>query len=306
MKGIQGWQMTKYLNASGIHLFRRSLAKAWSAGGTCRSIWPIVLVCLLLAPAPPALCESVVVIGSPGPPLRVKQKPKIKVLFDGKPLPGANVKVSQLPPENISFALIADDKGEVVLPELSPGRYSISASPSSGAPYGTSFEVCLEPCPDDGLETTDLIVESLDGETRTIDRDSMGLSELWMDIGPAQDPSWARSIAAAEREPITQSMMELNGVVQDRTGAVIPGAWVDVVAKGTQGKKHVASFRADSAGRFSAKLAEGDYLIFVAAPGFRIHAIPITIVAKGSTDKLEVVLDVGNVTETLIVSDYRP
>jgi len=251
------------------------------------------------------LCNSVIVIGAPSPPLRVKQKPKIKVLFDGKPLPGANVEVSQSPPGDTSLALIADDKGEVVLPELSPGRYSIRSSTSLGGPYGTSFEVCLAPCPDDGLETINLIIEGLDGRTRAVDEDSTGLGELWMDIGPAQDPSWARSIAATEQEPITKRMTELNGVVQDRTGAVIPGAWVDVVAKGTQGKKHVASLRTDSEGRFSAKLTEGDYLIFVTAQGFVARAVPITIAANGSTDKLEVVLDVGSVTETLTIGEYR-
>lgn len=251
---------------------------------------------MLLGSTRPAPCESVVVIEVPSPPLRVKQKPKIKVLFDGKPLPGANVKVSQLPPGDISLALIADEKGEVVLPESSPSRYSIRASTSSGAPYGTSFEVCLVPCPDDGLETIDQIVEDLGGKTKAVDTDSMGLSELWVDIGPAQDPGWARSIAAAEREPITHRMTELSGVVQDRSGAFIPGAWVDVVAKGTQGKKHVASFRADSSGRFSAKLTEGDYLIFVTAQGFVARAVPITIATEGSTGKLEVLLDVGSVT----------
>jgi hypothetical protein len=289
----------------GIHLVNRCLAQAWTTRRA--SVWSTAIaVCLLVSGPAPVPCESVTVLAAPAPALRVQQKARIRVLFDGKVLPNANVQVWQTPLGETSLALLTDANGEVVLPELNPGRYAVSASSTPGPGYGNSFEICLAPCSDDGMETIELVQEGLNGPMRVIDMDSMALGELWMDIGRAQDPGWMPAIAAAEREPITSRMPEFNGVVQDRTGAVIPGVSVDVVSKGTQGKKHVAMFRTDEAGRFSAQLADGDYIAFFTAPGLVARAVPFTIAAGENADELKVVLDVGSVTQTVTLSEYRP
>ncbi len=303
MKWLRVWATRGRAKSMGIHIANRRFAKARTTGRA--SLWSTAFaVCLLVSVAAPVPSENVTVLPEPTPPLRVKQKVKISVVFDGKPLPRAEVQVRQTPDGVTSLVLITDDHGEVVLPELNPGRYTVSVSPTPGPARGNFFEICLAPCPDDGMETNELVQESLDGPARVIDRDSMALSELWMDISPAnpaQDPRWTGAIASAERETITSRMPALSGVVQDRSGTVIPGTWIDIVAKGTQGKNHVALVCTDQAGGFSAKLADGDYVAFFTAPGFAVRAVPFTIAAEANAGELKVILDIGVATQTVTV-----
>ncbi len=282
-----------------IHFVRRGSINVLGVAGACWRLWPILFAAsLLLLPTAPLPCESVVVIGLPSPPLRVKQKPRITVLFDDEPLAGALVRVGQVPQAGNPLALSTDAKGQVVLPELSPGRYAINVSAPSGSAFGASVEVCFVPCLDDGLETfnADVVQERIDAPAHVIVTEPTALSELWMEVGPTRHPDWPQFIAAVEQEPIKNRLPELAGVVQDRSGAFIPGASVYVVAKGTQGKKHVALLSTDAAGRFSARLPDGDYVAIIYFSGFRTSAVSFRIAADGNTGELNIYLDVGSVT----------
>jgi hypothetical protein len=263
--------------------------------------WPVVAASaiLALALAPLALGESVVVVQArPSPLLRLKQKARITVLADGKPLPGLKVDVWQDYRAGKIAALITDGDGNLILPELPSGRYFIGSLSPGGLGFSGNLEVCIVPCSDDGFETTDFVQESLDGQLHVIDRDAFALNEIWMEIGIASDSGWGTLVKSAEQEPAAGAIQRFRGVVQDQTGAVIPGASIDIVVKGTQGRKHSALLRADYRGSFSADLPNGDYVAVISSPGFRVRALPFTISAAATTSDLKIVLVVGSVTQT--------
>jgi hypothetical protein len=55
--------------------------------------------------------------------------------------------------------------------------------------------------------------------------------------------------------------------------------------------------RSDELGRFSAQLADGEYVAFFGASGFEGRVLPLTISKAGGDGELLVVLEVGVVTE---------
>jgi hypothetical protein len=110
--------------------------------------------------------------------------------------------------------------------------------------------------------------------------------------------SWPHStlsekLAAAEQEPIKDVLQTFGGVIADATGALIPGASIDVVRKGTGRRVHVARVRSDAQGRFSATLADGDYVVFFRASGFSERILPLTISRANGSGELQVRLDIG-------------
>jgi hypothetical protein len=198
-----------------------------------------------------------------------------------------------------SADLITDEQGEVILPDLPPGKYFIGSSPAGSPDFGGALDICIAPCPDDGLETIDLAQDSLRGPMRPIDRDAFALSEIRMEIGPRRDPGWAVSLKAAERQTTSSSVQTFHGVVHDQSGAVIPGAMIDVMVKGTQGSKHAALIRSDNSGKFSADLPKGDYVAVIASPGFQVQTLSFSIAAAGTSSDLQIVLIVGSATQTV-------
>ena len=266
------------------------------------------LAILLLTNGPSLRCNSVLV-EAPSKPIPLKQKARITLLLDGNPLPGRKIDVWLVNPYragNSAASLVTDYDGSVQLPELPPGRYSIAPSQVWPPDFALSVLVCLVPCPDDGLETIDLVPTTLHGPLQVVDRDTLALSELRIEIAPTRSLGWIPLISTVEQQPITSRMSELRGVVQDRGGAVIPGTWITVVVKGTEGKKRAALLRADSIGRFSAHLPEGDYVAIIESPGFKVVAVSFTILSTGTGINLQIVLDVGSTTQTVTISDLRP
>jgi hypothetical protein len=260
----------------------------------------LVLAILLVIAAPSMQCLNVTVVGSELP-IRLKQKARIKVLFDGQPLAAAEIVLTGYYARNIT-TLISNSDGNVTLPELPPGNYFL------GSPSNTTrrLAICVIPCPDLGIETTVLTPTSLDGPLQVLDRDSLASSEASMEIGLPRDAGWARLIAAAEQQPATERVPEFRGVVEDQSGAIVPSASIDVIVKGTEGRRHAAFFRADSTGRFSAHLPEGDYVAVVSSPGFVVRAVTFTVISTGTAAELHVVLDVGSTTETITLSESTP
>lgn len=49
-------------------------------------------------------------------------------------------------------------------------------------------------------------------------------------------------------------------------------------------------------------MADGDYVAFVTAPGFRTGAVSFSIVSTAEASELRIVLDVGEVTQMITVA----
>jgi len=96
----------------------------------------------------------------------------------------------------------------------------------------------------------------------------------------------------------------ISGVVTDRTGAVIPGAKVTVTETQTGTKVETAT---ESTGHYTAPfLLPGDYEIAVQAPGFKAFVRKGVHVGSGERPVIDVQLDVGDVSESVVVREDAP
>ena len=93
---------------------------------------------------------------------------------------------------------------------------------------------------------------------------------------------------------------EIDGVVSDASGALVPGATVVITNLST--KQVVRTVTSNAHGEYSASLlAVGDYSIAVSAAGFENTNVPTVSVDVGETATTNVTLKAGNVNETLTV-----
>ena len=92
----------------------------------------------------------------------------------------------------------------------------------------------------------------------------------------------------------------INGVVTDAMGAVVPGAEVLAIHKYTSLD---FSIRTDDEGRFTLlNLPSGYYTLTVHAPGFQRYVITDLPVTTAKLTKLDIVINVANITETVTVT----
>jgi len=93
------------------------------------------------------------------------------------------------------------------------------------------------------------------------------------------------------------------GTVLDQTGAAIPGATAELRERSTGESRHSS---ANPSGQLSlAGLPPGDYEIRVSSPGFRSESRRVTLAARDRA-VLSVVLEVGSVTEAVVVDEATP
>jgi hypothetical protein len=105
----------------------------------------------------------------------------------------------------------------------------------------------------------------------------------------------ALAVAASAQTPTGV----LRGSVIDQTKAAIPGALVTVKNKGTGAERTGA---ANSDGEFVvSNLLPGEYEVKVVAKGFKTHISGVTI-QVGDTSTVEVGLEVGEASETVVIS----
>lgn len=249
---------------------------------------------------------SVVVESRPGSVPYAKQRLKVTVVFDGKPAPGAKIEVGRISGEGEPLLLVADNLGKATLPELPAGEYNMRAAPAQSPNFTDGIEFCVTECTVNDLEVTDFTVDSLDGTLRPIDRRALGMSEFVIDLAPDRIPEWAGLIATAEREPTVLRFREIRGVVLDPSGAVIPGASIDVIRKGGKANEPIAGLQSDPSGRFLIPVSDGDYFVLISSPGFTSRALQITVSASGSADDLQLILMVGQATQTITVAHDQP
>src|ERR1700760_2538485 len=105
------------------------------------------------------------------------------------------------------------------------------------------------------------------------------------------------SFAQVERATIT-------GTLTDKNGAVVPDAAVRVTEESTNETKVLQS---DSAGVYTvSNLTPGSYTIEVEKSGFTKHINKGYVVQVGQTARLDVVMDVGSVTQSVEVTGALP
>ncbi|MCX6636933.1 MAG: TonB family protein [Acidobacteria bacterium] len=91
----------------------------------------------------------------------------------------------------------------------------------------------------------------------------------------------------------------LSGVVRDPSGATVPRARVTVTQAGTSLKEFALT--KDTGDFFLSPLPEGRYSVTVAKEGFALNRQEGILVSAASPARLEIVLNVGQVTETVDV-----
>jgi hypothetical protein len=95
---------------------------------------------------------------------------------------------------------------------------------------------------------------------------------------------------------------EVDGVVTDSSGALVPGATITITDLGT--KRISRTLTADAHGSYAATLlAVGAYSISVTAPGFKKTDIGLVTVNVGETETSNVSLQTGSIEETVTVEE---
>ena len=97
-----------------------------------------------------------------------------------------------------------------------------------------------------------------------------------------------------------QATTQVSGVVTDPTGAVVPGANVELVNVDT-GLKRSATCEANGTYSFQ-QVVPGSYRISAGARGFRTTAIPDVRLLVNNPATVNIKLEVGQVTETIAVT----
>src|SRR5262249_49454209 len=93
----------------------------------------------------------------------------------------------------------------------------------------------------------------------------------------------------------------VRGVVQDQTGAVLPGARVTLLADGTTSPAHDIVTTAAGTFQFE-RVAAGNYSLRVQFPGFREHVSRVRVGARPSAP-ITIVLEIEGVTQELSVTN---
>jgi hypothetical protein len=166
------------------------------------------------------------------------------------------------------LVLTSDEHGQVVLPKLPHGRYHVLALATPNLRddlyLNISFRAARKP------------------------------REFTMNLVPYDPPpTYEQRITAAEFSSDVKRLTEFRGVVCDQAGAPIPNASVDVLFKGTDGKRYAARLRTDGSGKFASNLPEGNYVAFVRCQGFSDRVIAVVIAKTGSDNELKVELEIG-------------
>lgn len=216
--------------------------------------------------------ENVTVVPDPtvvGPHLR------LTVLLHGQPVKDAKVSFYSAQNE-LKFVRLSNANGVVIPPRFQPGVYRIEAQFSNDVVCG---------------ETVNAVKHAKSGA-------------LTLDLTPEFDAhqAWLQSV---EELPIAATVKEFSGTIFDPTNAPIPNAEVRVVRRGIEfANKTVLQLKSDADGHFSAQLGPGEYIAFVSETGFRTKVVPFVVSGQGE-GAIRVVLDVGSVTQTTVVSAMK-
>lgn len=211
-------------------------------------------------------------------PVHSAQQPLITTEQYARPLGGITIDVYRgygkdcsQPESGTILTLVTDAHGQVVLPKLRAGGYYVRARANP------NFRDYL--C----LEISDKATAN-------------ELHKFRLELSPYNPPAtYEQIVDKAEHSAAIQVIPAFRGVITDPSGAFIPGASVNVVFKGTQGKKYAVRLRSDELGRFSANLAPGAYIAFFRSQGFKDQVIPLTVSSTSASGELRIRLNLGDV-----------
>lgn len=208
-----------------------------------------------------------------GPLKPLISSPEVTILAsaEGKPAARASVEVLIHGTEAV-FLLRTDERGVVKLPRMKPGDYAVVLTSA------------------DKLLSKMILLHVTD--------DPKGTAGVFvMDLQPETLPSASAALSAAAKAPVSERVREFQGVVEDVTGARIPGAFVEVFPKETINSKETAdpvALRADSIGHFSSALPPGIYTAIFRAPGFRPWFLVVEITKDGQAKELRATLQISS------------
>lgn len=204
---------------------------------------------------------------------KAHQNLKIIMNLDAKPHGGVRVEVydrvdkdGRVNSKSPLLVLVTDDKGQTVLPRLPYGRYYILAKGEQDFREYDYLEISRWPV----------------GRRRKLNLELQN----W-------GPTLEQQIVAAEQSSEFKQISDFHGVVFDQTGQRVAGARVDIVLKGTEGKKYVAHLLTNAQGEFSADLPDGDYMVIAEFPGLRRQIIAVRVSPSGAKNALLIKLYVN-------------
>jgi hypothetical protein len=230
----------------------------------------------ILGPSAPRASCSVRVLEEE----KTSQRVRIVTEYDGRPLSGSRIEVYRGSESIIEaesgkplLVVVSDALGHVVLPKMSPGKYHIIA-----------------------LAKPNLRDEMLLDVSRWHSRKGR---ELTMYLAPyVAPPTYEELIAIAESSSDIKRLTRLRGLVRDQSGAPITQASVDVIFRGTGGKKYAVRLHTDQSGRFASDfVSEGAYIAAIRSQGFSTKLLSLIITEKARDDEVKIELAVAPASE---------
>jgi hypothetical protein len=222
---------------------------------------------LLLALILPVFAAAECVTVEPLVDLPPSKKVRIVALVDGKPLQNARVEVLQNAPQPLVI-LRTNNHGAAKLPALKPGFYPVVATSANQLRYETVLHV-------------------LDKA-----KDNAGTFSLELQL--AAHPNEDETPASSRSVQVSEHIQSLKGIVQDPSGAPVPGAMIRIFPKDFQGKATAIRLKADENGNFSSTLVQGTYTMVVSLQGFKSSVVGLEITPDGEAKELQITLKVGS------------
>ena len=170
---------------------------------------------------------------------------RVVVKYQDKTLAGVGVNVALLDgPSSIVIKRTTDEKGELTTPVLAPGLYSVALDRPRGLAGALYLRVTSAP-------TSEMSTFTLE-----LNRD--------YDYEIAQ-----KRLAAARKQPPTERLPKLSGVLMDQAGAFLPSAKIEVWQEASKEEDPFIESKSSDKGEFSVPLPNGIYVARIQQNGFR-------------------------------------
>ncbi len=190
-------------------------------------------------------------------PQQSSQHIRIAVALQGKPAKSAKVDFYPQGTHHAAFEAQSDSHGMVVTPKLAAGDYDVIATLDKDVQTFLSLKVIQK----------------------------HGGSLFSMDLtGPYYQAHSELGLEAykGKEEQVHDRIQSFEGSVLDPTGAAVPGTRIRVLKMGAGSKDFMLSLESDASGHFDSQLAEGHYVAYFFANGFRTGKAPFEITKQGS------------------------
>ncbi len=224
------------------------------------------------------------------------QRPRIVVMLDGRPVASAVVQLFRgsafsTRPRRVGGPLKTNGHGEVRLPALSPGNYSVEASLQS--------ESIDAPDMAGNVELRYIPKNADPADYAKLADDPAPLERVMIDLEPwsNQTQSIPEKAREAAGKPIADRAPDFGGVVVDAVGTLLSNVTIRVVRMHEHVPEPVRTLKTDAEGHFWAKFPDGDYLAWLDLAGFKEGTLTVTIDSTAAPRELRVLLKVGDMTE---------